>query len=257
MVGIAVGTIMAWFLGALMILAVLVRGWGGIRLHLHRLRPHTHTLYRIIRVGAPSLLESVAGMWVANFLVLMIVGRLAVDGVIGAHMIAIRIESVSFLSGFAMSIAAATLTGQYLGLGDSTRARRAVGLCWAIAATMMISLGLAFFFVPEVFVRLITDAPELIELSVVPIRICGPIQIFFATQMVFAGALRGAGDTRATMWITTFSTYLIRLPTVYLLGIVWDMGLNGVWFALCGELVFRGLVFAIRFWQGQWAKVQV
>ena len=75
--GIAAGTVVAWVVGSVMMLTVLLKGWGGIRLHLHRLRPHVHTLRRIIRVGAPTLLESVAGMWIANFLVLMIVGRLA------------------------------------------------------------------------------------------------------------------------------------------------------------------------------------
>ena len=75
--------------------------------------------------------------------------------------------------------------------------------------------------------------------------------------MVLGGAMRGAGDTRATMWLTTLSTYLLRLPAVYLLGVVWDLGLNGVWFALCGELVFRGIIYALRFWQGGWAKIKV
>lgn len=255
--GIAAGTVAAWLVGAVMILVVLIRGWGGIRLHLHRLWPHAHTLRRVIRVGAPNLLESVLGMWVANFLVLMIVGRLAARGVIGAHMIAIRIESLSFLSGYALSIAAATLTGQYLGLGSATQARRAVGLCWLVACGIMGTLGIAFLTVPHWFARLITDAPLLLDQCITPIRICGPIQIFFATQMVLGGAMRGAGDTRTTMWITTLSTYVVRLPAVYLLGITWGLGLNGVWLALCGELVLRGGIFAIRFWQGTWARVEV
>jgi len=255
--GIAAGTVVAWVVGATIILSVLVRGWGGVRLHWHRLRPHVHILKRIIRVGGPNLFESVAGMWVGNFLVLMIVGRLGSQGVIGAHMIAIRIESLSFLSGYALSIAAATLTGQYLGLGVPDKARQAAMLCWGFAAVIMTALGVAFFTVPRWFAGLITDAPLLLDQCVTPIRIAGPIQIFFATQMVLAGAMRGAGDTRTTMWITTLSTFLVRLPMVYLLAVVCDWGLNGVWLALCGEIVVRGVIFAIRFWHGGWAKVQV
>ena len=255
--GIAAGTVIAWVVGTLVILTVLLRGWGGVRLHLHRLRPHAHTIRRIVRVGAPTLLESVAGMWVANFLVLMIVGRFTGDGVIGAHMIAIRIESISFLSGFALSIAASSLTGQYLGLGDAHRAKQATMLCWAMGAAMMSAMGVVFFVAPRWLAGFITDAPAMLDQCVTPIQICGPIQIFFATQMVLGGAMRGAGDTRATMWLTTLSTYLLRLPAVYLLGVRWELGLNGVWFALCGELVFRGVIYALRFWQGGWAKIKV
>jgi len=255
--GIAAGTVIAWAVGCVLILTALIRQWGPIKLHLHRLRPHAHTLRRIIRIATPNLFESVAGMWVANFLVLMIVGRLGRQGYIGAHMIAIRIESLSFLSGYALGIAAGTLSGQYLGLGDPKRARQAATLCWAAGAVIMGVLGLVFIFIPEYLAMLITDSPVMLELTVTPIRICGPIQIFFATQVVLGGALRGAGDTRATMWITTTSTFLVRLPLVYLMGVVLDLGLNGIWVALCGELVFRGTIFGCRFFLGRWEQVKV
>ena len=58
-VGIALGTTAAWATGATLIVTALLREWGGLRLHLHRLRPHGHTLRRIVRVAVPSLLESV------------------------------------------------------------------------------------------------------------------------------------------------------------------------------------------------------
>jgi Na+-driven multidrug efflux pump len=197
------------------------------------------------------------GMWLANFLVMTIVGGLEGAGVIGAHMIAIRIESLSFLSGHALGTAAATLTGQYLALGDARRARQAATLCWAAGAVIMGVLGVAFITVPGFFVWLITDSPSLTAMSTTPIRICGPIQVFFATQLVLAGAMRGAGDTRVSMWMTTLSSYLVRVPAVYLLGVVWGMGLNGVWLALCGELVLRGLLFGGRFVQGGWTRARV
>ncbi|MEE9211883.1 MAG: MATE family efflux transporter [Phycisphaeraceae bacterium] len=255
--GIAAGTLVAWIIGAILIMGVLIRGNGIVRLRLLRLRPHRHTLHRIMGVGVPSLVESVGGMWLGNFLVLMIVGSLAIPGAIGAHMIAIRVESLSFLPGFALGIAAATLVGQYLGLGDPHRARQATHLCWAMGVVLMGLLGVAFYLVPQAFVRLMTDAPPLMAMSPTLIRVCGPIQVFFATQLVLAAAMRGAGDTRMTMLMTAGSTFLVRLPAVYLLGVVFGYGLTGVWFALCGELVLRGVLFAWRFQHGGWAKVQV
>ena len=211
--GIAAGTALAWWLGAALNITALIHGRGPIRLLRHRLRPHAHTLRRIIRVGLPSLFEGVAGMWVGNFIVLMIVGELAVEGIIGAHMIIIRFESMSFLIGAAIATAAATLAGQYLGLGDPDRARRAVNLCWLYAAVIMSAIGILFLTIPRQLAALITDVEPMIDLAVTPIRMVGPIQFLFATQMVLAGALRGAGDTRSTMIITTTMTLLIRVPT--------------------------------------------
>lgn len=256
--GIAAGTFIAWTVGCALTLLVLVNQWGGvIRLHLHRLRPHAHTLRRIVRVGGPNLLESVLGMWLGNYLVLRIVGRMGGEAMIGAHMIAIRVESISFLSGFALSIAASTLTGQYLGANNPQRAKQAVLLCWAAAAVLMGSFGLVFMAAPQWLAAIMTDSPELLGHCLPLIRICGPIQVFFAAYLIFSGALRGAGDTRTTMWMTSLSTFLVRVPAAYGLGVVMGLGLPGIWLGLCGELVFRGVIFAGRFWHGGWSRVRV
>jgi putative MATE family efflux protein len=255
--GIATGTAVAWCVGAVLCLIVLLSGWGGIRLHLHRLRPRWHTARRILRVGLPNLIEGVGMLWLGNFIVLKIVGSLGTDGVIGAHMIAIRFESASFLPGFALGIAAAALCGQYLGLGDPQRAARAVKLAWLYAAIIMTALGVLFFAIPHLLVGLITDVPALVNKAIVPLQICGPIQIFFATNAVLASALRGAGDTRATLYITAGSTFLLRVPAVYILGVTFDMGLNGIWIALCSEISFRSLLVYWRFRSGAWTRIQV
>ena len=64
-------------------------------------------------------------------------------------------------------------------------------------------------------------------------------------------ALRGAGDTRGPMAITYLSTFLVRLPAAWLLGVTLGYGLSGVWFALCGELVVRGTLYYLRFRGGR------
>ncbi|MCC7409407.1 MAG: MATE family efflux transporter [Phycisphaeraceae bacterium] len=254
--GIAAGTLLAWYVGVAVILLVLLRGWGGIRLYVHRLRPHAHTLRRIIRVGLPNLFESL-GLWSGNFLILRIVAATGSPAALGAHLIAVRIEAVSYLPGYAMGIASATLVGQYLGLGDPRRARQAALLCWAIGAGFMTCLGVLFIAVPEQLVRLITEAAPLLELSPQLLRITGFVQFFFGSAMVFSFSLRGAGDTRAAMVLTYFCTYVVRLPAAWLLGIHFGLGLRGVWLALCGELVLRGCLFAARFFQGAWVRARV
>ena len=255
--GIAWGTTLAWVIGTLLILAVL-RGEGGvIRLRNARLRPHWHTMRRIIKVALPNLFETACGIWLASFLILVIVGRLADSAVLGAHVIVIRVESVAFLFGFAMAMAAATLTGQYLGLGDPVRARRAVLLCWGASVVFMGLMGVLFITIPGALVSVLTSAPPLVDLAPMPIRICGFMQIPLATQIVLGSALRGAGDTRTTMWITILSTLLVRVPAAYVAAIVFDLGLNGVWIATSAEMMLRACILSARFFGGGWMKVKV
>ncbi len=256
--GIAWGTAAAWLVGAALILVMLALDGGQIRLRWIRLRPHWHTMKRIIRVAGASLAESL-GMWAGNFMVITMVGIVGITqhAAMGAHMIAVRLEAISYLPCMALGVAAATLTGQYLGLGDVGRAKRAAVLCWWIGIAVMGVMGVLFLIAPMPLVRLVTDEQAFLDLAPNLLRICGPVQIFFGTAIVLSNAMRGAGDTRTTMRLTYISIYLVRVPLTYVLAIAMGLGLNGVWLALCGELVVRGLIFGLRFRQGGWQRVVV
>jgi Na+-driven multidrug efflux pump len=203
------------------------------------------------------------------------------EGLLGAHIIGIRIEAFSFMPGFGMGIAASTLAGQYLGMKRPDLAKTAVFRCTVIAASIMGLLGVVFI----VFARAITDAmsaqPEHMELVPPLLITCGIVQIPFAIGIVFRSAMRGAGDVKWVMGMTWFATYGMRLPLAYLVsgvdipipeflggGIItnpklfhqWfgiEPGLPALWIALCSEMFLRGILFSIRFFQGGWLKAKV
>ena len=278
--GIALGTLIAWSIGAVLMLGMLVRGTHGVRLRMSRLRPHLHTVRRLLRVGLPNFFET-AGMWVGNFLTVLLVGLMGDELLHGAHIVAIRIEAFSFLPGFAMATAAATLAGQYLGAGRPELARLAVLRCSAIGAGIMFALGVAFITAPGAIVRIFTEQPLHMELAPQLVFVCGLIQLPFALAIVIRGALRGAGDTTAVMALTWISTWGIRLPLAWLccgvdlpipipfapdlvipnpapLQRLFDVHpLVGLWVGLCAEICVRFLLFLWRFLQGGWQRVRV
>ncbi len=254
--GIALGTAMSWFLGAVLATLSLIHNTKTIRLYLHRLKPRIRQTKRILAIGLPSLAES-TGMWFGNFLVFVIVGKLADEAAKGAHGIAIRLEAISYMPGMALGIASATLAGQYLGLGDPLRARQAVLLCWYAAASLMTFTGIVFMCVPHLMARLVTNDPALINEAASVLRMAGAIQFFFSCYIVFVQSLRGAGDTRATMIISNAFTFGLRLPGAYIAGVHLGYGLKGIWAVLCIELTLRGLVMAHRFRSNKWMTARV
>lgn len=268
--GIAWGTTIAWSVGAVLTVAWLVLGSSGVALKRRRLRPHWHTMRRLLRVGLPNFFESL-GMWTGNFAVILLVGVMATEGLLGAHIIAIRVEAFSFLPGFSMGIAAGTLTGQYLGAGNVAKAKKTILLCAGVAAAIMGAFGIAFLTLNREIVGLFTQQPTHLANTPRLIFICGFIQIPFGVGLVMRNALRGAGDTKAVMTITWISTFLIRLPLAWLLSGVdiplWDgrvlpnpgpdWGLWGLWIGLCTELTIRCGLFTARFLQGGWQRVRV
>ena len=259
--GIALGTVIGWGVGAAAILVLLFNSSGGVRLHPHRLRPHGHTLRRIWRIAYPNLLDR-GGQWVGNWIIIMVVGEIGrrsmqADLIQGAHIIAIRIEAISFLPAMAFAAAASTLTGQYLGAHDEGMARKAARQCWLTGAGLMFLLGLVFVAVPHQLVSALTDIPELLEAAPPLVRLCGYVQFFFGSALVLQGAMRGAGDTRTPAILSNSLTWGFRLPLAVFFGLVLDLGLYGIWIALCSELLVRGCVFIARFYGKGWLRAKV
>lgn len=275
--GIALGTIIANAMGAAFMVLMLARGVAGVRLRRNRLRAHPLTMARLIRVGLPNFFETL-GMWFGNFLIVLMVGWMTVrdaGGLLGAHIVAIRIEAFSFLPGFAMGAAAATLAGQFLGAGSPAMARRAIWRCTLVTLVMMGIGGAAFIVAPGPIVGLMTSQPTHLALAPKLIFIAGLVQIPFGLSIVLRSALRGAGDVKAVMYLTWTTTYAVRLPLAYLFSGVdiplpaglgggvlenpspFDGGLPGLWVGLCAEILFRAVLFTARFYQAGWTKARV
>jgi putative MATE family efflux protein len=255
--GIAIGTVCAYVVGGLLQFAVLLRGRGGLRLHLHRLRPHWHTLKRILRIGLPSGLEGLLA-WGANFAIVSVINRMDPTNVAGsAHIVTVRMESISFLVGYAFATAAATMVGQSLGMKDPGRARRSAYLAYAVGGGVMGFMGLLFVSLPLLFASFLTNDPAIIHLTAKCLFITGFAQLGFAAAMVFGSSLRGAGDTFKVMLINLTSVLGLRLTAVLVISLVFGMGLPAIWVVLASELMIRGIAMFARFQYGAWRHVQV
>ena len=265
-VGIAIGTSIAYIIGGVLIVCVLLRGVKDLKLHLSDLSPDFALFWRISKIGIPNFFEGLS-MWAANLFVLQFIGKIAADmalkidgdepvvqGLQGAHIIGVQWESFSFLPGFAIGIAAGTLAGQYLGANNIKQARRAVVACIFLAILFMGTLGLVMMFAGNTLTAFISNEPIHLELVPQLLFIAGITQAGFAVMMVIRQALKGVGDTMWTLGITTVSSWGIRLPSAWFLGVYLEMGLVGIWYALCGEMIVRGLLFFLRFKYGKWAK---
>ncbi len=255
--GIAIGTLVAYICGAMMQIVVLLMGRKQLRLYLHRLRPNPHDLRRIIRIGLPSGLEG-AIMWTSNFFVLRVVNSMDVTSIAGAaHNTTIRIEALSYMSGYAFAVAASTIVGQSLGMKRPTRAVRAAYLCYLVGGGLMTLLGLLFIAFPHVFAALLTEPGPVADLTAQTLRITGVCQIGFAAQIIFGGALRGAGDTLWAMLLNLSSVVLIRLAGVLVVGAYLGWGLGAVWWVLVVDLMLRGGLMFARFAGGRWKTIKV
>ena len=256
--GIAAGTVIAYVCGGIIAFIVLLRPNGAVRLFLHRLAPHWITIKRLFRIGVPALVGDLLG-WFANLGVIGVVNRIdPTNAMSAAHINAVRIESISFLTGIAFAIAAATMVGTSLGQRDQRRATRSAYLAYCVGGGLMTLCGILMIVLGRYPARWLSPAdPHIIQLTTTCLFITGFIQCGFAANLIFGGALRGAGDTFVVMCLNLTTVVGIRFVGVIIVGVWLHQGLAAIWCVLAGELFLRGLLVYLRFVQGGWKKIQV
>jgi putative MATE family efflux protein len=260
--GIAIGTATGEAVGGLAVLVVLAVGRSGLKLRLSGVWPAWNEAWRILRISLPAAGESLTNVF-CQLWFLGLINRLGSTAT-AAHGVAIRCEALAFLTVTAFSIAASTLTGQYLGAGRPDLASRAAKTAWGIGVALLVSVGIVIYIEAEAMFGLFLGGkqPNVVLEGVPVLRIVVFALPFLATLNVLSGALRGAGDTRWP-WLIVLVGYLgIRMPLTYWL--TWPvaqggfgLGLRGAWLAMFFDLATRGVLVGARFLNGGWKTARV
>jgi putative MATE family efflux protein len=258
--GIALGTASARAVGGLLTLAVLLSQSTKIRLSLRRMWPQAQWIYRLVRIGLPAALES-GSFWIVQVIFVTIIkhttGQFPGEVNFAAHVIGLRVESLSYMPANAWAFAGGALMGQCLGAGLHDRARR-VGIEACLQGGLLITLmGFLYFFAPGFIFRQFTSDPEVIAAGIPAMKLLAFLQPFLAVWIIMGGCLRGSGDTRVPFVITLLSGFLVRLPLGYFGGIYLGGGLVGAWTGMCADVAVRCFFYCLRFARGGWQKVRV
>ena len=227
-------------------------------LRLRSLVPNWEMIYRIVCIGFPQAVE-VCGIWLIQIYVLRTISRLG-DAYVGAHNIAVRIESLSFLPGFAIGMASATLVGQYLGARNVRMAAETVRKCMRYSLLFMGAMGVVFFLFPQIFVYLFAAKSEALMAAANPV-----VQLFliaepvYATMMIYKTSLRGAGDTRRVMFVTYGCMGVIRFGALFLWNQLWPQSITlvGIWCLFIFDMLVETLILHRMFCGLKWSRKKV
>jgi putative MATE family efflux protein len=208
-------------------------------------RPDLPIFGRIWRVGWPVALERIAQQSGQLFYSSFIIGYGTTA--YAAHQIGLSIESLSFMPGAGMGIAAATLMGQSLGAGKIRRARISHNEALRLAVAVMTVMAVIFFFAPHFLIGLFTHDPDVIEQGSVFLRLVAFAQIPLAISFVYAGSLRGTGDTFYVFIVTLVAMWGIRVALSWVAASWLHLSLYVVWGVFLIDWYFRGAAFAWRY----------
>lgn len=254
--GVGWATAFAYIIGATLLCIKLFSGRCTLHISIRQItQVHLKTIRRIVRISLPAAIDST--LTHVGFLlftkIITILGTIS----LAAHQIALRIESLSFMPGFALAVSTATLVGQSLGAKNVNLARLSMRRTCCFALALMGFFAFIFLVFPVHMVMAFRPESDVLPLAVTCVMIAAIEQIPLAIYMVYAGGLRGAGDTLSPMIITTAGTLCFHVPLAYFLGITLGWGLAGVWFGAAIDWICRAIALYFMYKRGKWRHIIV
>ena len=255
--GAALGTVTARMIGVVAGLAILYSGKNVIKLLPGSYLPDWQMFWDILKIGIPSGLQGMVRNS-AQLLVIRIVTSTAA-GTYGAAALAIglQVESLAFMPGLAINVAATSLVGQSLGAWQVAEARARGNAAIVLGVIVMTLIGIPLVLFAPALVRLFDPSahPTVIAVGSAYLRINGLALPILAVAMVINGALRGAGDTRPGLVANILGRWLTVVPLAYLLALTFDLGSSGVWLALAAGTTVSALYVWVRWRSDRWVGV--
>ncbi len=253
-IGIPLSTALCWIL-AFFVLLVPVR-----RLMKGEKKFSKSVAKKIFGISWPSGIVSFS--WQLSSMALFtIVGMLPVNSVetMAAMTAGLRIESMIYMPAFAFNMANAVLVGNLLGEKKPDDAF-SMGLVTAVAGvSLIIVLTVIVITFAGPIANLLGAKGESGEIDpVVMSEIIRYLHIvmlsepFMAANLMFSGALNGAGDTRPLMRYTLFSLWVVRMPVAYIFGIVLGFGAAAIWWSMNATFVCQSFLSGRRYLSKKW-----
>ena len=253
--GAAIATIISQGVGAAMAILIFFNIQDSLKVVFTRFRFHFVRIKDMFGIGVPHAFE----------MLLMQFGQVILAGLIGsmgavelaAHTQGIIAESISYMPAMGFSIAATTLVGMSVGLGSVKLSMRYVRVLmkWNLILTAVTAAFLII--IPRRMFSLLSNDQDVIALGVVYLLIMGFCQFPQQSAGVLAGVLRGGGDNKVTLLISTIGLVVVRIPLCFIFANTFGWGIIGVWCAMSVDIVVRFLLFVLRYTGGKWKKTAI
>lgn len=207
--GVALATILSQTVSACMVVALLMRERGPLRLDLKALRIHPGTLVQILRIGLPAGLQSTV------FSLSNVVIQSAVNSfgslVVAGNSAAVNIEGFVYSAMNAFAQACVTFTSQNVGARRYDNLDRVLRNCLLCVVVTGLVLGVGATALGDTLVRIYSSDKQVIAAGVSRLAIICRLYCLCGCMDVMAGCLRGLGYSVMPMVVSLLGSCAFRL----------------------------------------------
>jgi putative MATE family efflux protein len=244
--GVSISTVISRTIGLIAIIFVLMKRIPGIFSFKKRF-PVQH-IKDLLRIGIPSAGEHLSynGSQMAITYFIAVMGTEALTTKVYAQNLMMFI----FLFALAISQGTQIMIGHMVGGRDFKGAyERCIR---SLKISIIISLGMAVLFAlfSGQLLRIFTSNEEIIYLGSILIWLTIILEPGRSFNLVVISSLRAAGDVKFPVYIGILSMWGVSVLLSYILGIVFGLGLIGIWISFIADEWLRGLIM-LRRWKSR------
>src|SRR5699024_245210 len=162
-----------------------------------------------------------------------------------------------FLTAAALSQGNQIIIGRRVGAQEFDRAyQRGMRSTWQNVAISTLICVITFLFIQPIM-HIFTNNQEIIDIARWVFLVEIVLEAARAVNMTLVGSLNASGDVKFPLFCSLTVLWLISLQFSYLLAIVVNFGLVGVWIAYAIDESLRAILMIHRWRYGTWRKKSI
>jgi len=213
--------------------------------------PNFGVLKDILGIGVPTGVEN-SMFQVGRLITQMFIVGMGTSALF-SNMVAGTIFGFMGIPGFAFSAGVMIMIGQMVGRGDYDDIKKTALFAMIAGSAMFAIICLALFPMAGFIAAAFNASDESAAILIPLLRfmfIMTPL--FWSSGFVTPAALRAMSDVRYTMYVGVATMWGLRIALGYVLGVMLNFGLMGIWYAMIADWIVRSVLFQYRLIKGKW-----
>ena len=206
----------------------------------------------VLKVGVPTAGESLSYN-VSQITIMAMISTLGTYAM-SAQVYTMTILRFVFVAAISIGQATQIKTGYFVGARQNDIVYKKVFLYQLVATACSMVMMVVVNLVKKPVIRIFTDIPEVFAFVSTLLIYSVYIEFGRSLNLIYVGALKGAGDVRFPVLYGIFSNWTFMVLGSYILGIKFGLGLVGFWLGIGTDETTRGLVMLLRWKSRRWQK---
>lgn len=255
--GVAVSTLISRIVAAIIMFALSLNSSNLVYVKIKNVFAwNQEMISRILKIAVPNGIEN--GLFTLGRVLVTSIVALFGTSQIAANSVAGSIDQIAVVVVNAINLGIVVVVGQCIGANDYEQAKYYIKKLMKISYIVTGIIGSAVILLLPWILNLYSLSSEARNLTFILVIMHNIMATaLHPTAFVLPNGLRAAGDVKFSMVVGIVSMILFRLGAAVLFGIIFNLGIIGVWIAMGSDWLCRSVCFVIRFIKGKWRQFKV